>query len=164
MPDGVGYEDDFFLWSQDQAERLRAAEQRRVNAAVDAAVDWEHLAEEIEGLGRSERRELWSRIETILAHLLKLQFSPAADPRANWIATVRRERKMVHLLLADSPSLARFVPGFIEDASGSARELATSDVTAFGEKEAAARIELTPAVRERMLDASFIPHPPGPST
>lgn len=56
------YDLDFWLWSQEQAERLRELR--------PAGVDWEHLAEEIESLGKRDRRELFSRIEVLVMHLL----------------------------------------------------------------------------------------------
>lgn len=94
------YERDFFEWTQGQAAALRAA-----GAGGNARLDYENLAEEIESLGKRDRRELGSRIATIVEHLLKLEFSPAEQPRDGWMATVRRERKEVELILEDSPSL-----------------------------------------------------------
>ena len=53
-------------------------------------IDWENVAEEIETLGRSERRVVASRIQMIVEHLLKLTVSPAAGPRQGWARTVCR--------------------------------------------------------------------------
>ena len=63
------YEQDFFRWTEEQARGLRAAAAMRLNAPLD----WENLAEEIESLGRSDRRELASRVQTVIEHLMKLQ-------------------------------------------------------------------------------------------
>jgi Domain of unknown function DUF29 len=60
---------------------------------------------EIASLGRSQRRELRSRIANIIEHLLKLEHSPAVEPRLNWIETIGRERREIERLLEDSPSL-----------------------------------------------------------
>jgi hypothetical protein len=56
-------------------------------------------------LGRSQRRELKSRVANLIEHLLKLELSSAAQPPAGWIETVGRERREIELLLEDSPSL-----------------------------------------------------------
>jgi hypothetical protein len=95
------YEQDFMRWAETQAESLR----RAAEAGSNLPLDWYNLAEEIESLGRSQRRELRSRLATIVEHLLKLQFSPAMEPRVGWIETIGRERRDTEDLLADSPSL-----------------------------------------------------------
>ena len=102
MPDKSSlYEQDFMRWAEAQAEGLR----RAAEAGSNLPLDWYNLAEEIESLGRSQRRELRSRLATIVEHLLKLQFSSAIEPRAGWIETIGRERREIDLLLEDSPSL-----------------------------------------------------------
>jgi hypothetical protein len=74
MPNGSElYDHDFFLWTQEQAAALRCAK------ASNLPLDWENLAEEIESLGKSDRRELTSQITRILQHLLKLTVSPATE-------------------------------------------------------------------------------------
>lgn len=78
------YEDDFYAWALDQAERLRAQAALRPNEPLD----WENLAEEIEGLARSDWRSCASLLEQILAHLLKLAFSTGEAPRAHWLEEV----------------------------------------------------------------------------
>jgi uncharacterized protein DUF29 len=70
------YEQDFVRWAETQAETLRRAAEDGSNLPLD----WYNLAEEIESLGRSQRRELRSRLATIIEHLLKLQFSSAVEP------------------------------------------------------------------------------------
>jgi hypothetical protein len=69
-----------------------------------------NLAEEIESLGTSQRRELRSRIDVILEHLIKLEKSLAIAPSAGWLSTIGRERSSVEYLLADSPSLKSEAP------------------------------------------------------
>jgi hypothetical protein len=110
MPDvKTLYDEDFVTWLESQAAALRAAGRSGSNQEID----WENLAEEIEGLARSERRELRSRLAVIVEHLVKLEHSPAQDPRNDWVSTVRRERMDIELLLEDSPSLAREIPDMI---------------------------------------------------
>jgi hypothetical protein len=95
------YEQDFVRWAETQAETLRRAAEDGSNLPLD----WYNLAEEIESLGRSQRRELRSRLATIIEHLLKLQFSSAVEPRAGSVETIGRERGDIERLLEDSPSL-----------------------------------------------------------
>jgi hypothetical protein len=103
------YEEDFVRWTEVQVATLRKA----ACLGINLPLDWENLAEEIDSLGRSQRRELRSRIATIIEHLLKLQCSPAADPRPNWIETIARERASIEDLLDDSPSLKNEIAGII---------------------------------------------------
>jgi hypothetical protein len=105
------YEEDFVRWTEQQSSALREA----ARAGTNLPLDWENLAEEIESLGRSLRHELRSRIAVILEHLLKLEYSPASDPRRGWIETIVRERSEIELLLADNPSLRRDVGRIITE-------------------------------------------------
>lgn len=113
------YDEDFLLWSKEQAEALRAA----AKGGANLPLDWEHIAEEIEDLGKSNRRELRNRLLAILEHLLKLQYSPAVNPRAGWRATIIRERAMIEGLLDDSPSLRGELPELVATARAAAAEL-----------------------------------------
>ncbi len=107
------YDRDFIAWTEVQAGRLRAAAAARVNADVD----WENVAEEIEDLGKSTARELRNRLATIVEHLLTLRHSPAPDPRERWMTTVRRERRAVADLLEESPSLRSRLPDMLPRAA-----------------------------------------------
>jgi len=95
------YEEDFYAWALDQAARLRAQAALRPNEPLD----WENLAEEIEGLARSDWRACASLLEQILIHLLKLAFSTAEEPRGHW----RKEVASFRLDLEDllTPALRR---------------------------------------------------------
>ena len=82
------YDEDFYAWTQDQAKHLRAQTRLRKNEPID----WQLLAEEVEDLGKSELHTCQSLTQQIIAHLLKLQYSRASDPRAgreSEIATFR---------------------------------------------------------------------------
>jgi hypothetical protein len=96
-PDDL-YERDFYLWTQAQAEAIRAEAAR----SGSNAVDWAHVAEEIEDMGKSDFREICSRIETVLEHLFKLSWSQQQAPRASWRATIARERNAIELVLTAS--------------------------------------------------------------
>src|SRR5271156_2041100 len=78
MPDlKTLYEADTVAWSEHQAAALRAAARTGSNQLLD----WENLAEEIESLGKSVRIGLQSQIARIIQHEVKLEHSPALDPR-----------------------------------------------------------------------------------
>ena len=68
-----GYETDFHRWAETQAGLLRT---RSANA-----LDWDNLAEEIAALARNDQRDLASRIQTVLDHLIRQRASPAVAPR-----------------------------------------------------------------------------------
>jgi hypothetical protein len=79
------YEQDFYVWTERQAALLRA---RRFDE-----LDLDNLIEEVEDLGRSEKSKVLNNTAVILAHLLKLEHSPAGEPRNHWRASVREHRR-----------------------------------------------------------------------
>jgi hypothetical protein len=123
------YEEDFVLWAEEQSRALREA----AGVGANLALDWENLAEEIESLGRSQRHELRSRVAVILEHLLKLEYSPATDPRRGWMETVARQRSDIALLLDDSPSLRSEVARMIAGLSSRVAQLTTRVLRLHGE-------------------------------
>jgi hypothetical protein len=95
-PTMTSYDKDVILWSQQQARLLRAGR--------FAELDVEHLADEIEDVGKSEKRELASRMAVLLAHLLKWSRQP--EMRTNsWRSTIIVQRKRVALAIKATPSL-----------------------------------------------------------
>ncbi len=130
MADGLSlYERDFVRWSEEQAHALRSAAESRTNLPLD----WENLAEEIDGLGRSLRSELRNRIATILEHLFKLSLSRAADPRDGWVETIMRERIEIEALIEESPSLRSSLPDSLPPAERKARSLVELSLRRHGE-------------------------------
>lgn len=119
---GELYHQDFFRWTEEQAAALRRAK------GSNLSLDWENLAEEIEGLGRSERRELSSQIRRILLPLYKLDASPAGRPRGGWRASIEAARADIAELLEESPSLRREVDGLIAKQARIAAKLAATDL------------------------------------
>lgn len=100
---------------------------------MNAPIDWENVAEEIGSLGKSERLALRSRIGTIIEHLLKLEVSPATEPARRWRETVRRARRDIARILADSPSLRREVPEMVAKELETARDLVRDTLADYGE-------------------------------
>jgi hypothetical protein len=95
---GTLYAEDFYLWTQQQAALLRTGKWQEL--------DYENLAEEIESVGRSEKRELGHRLEVLLMHLLKWQYQPEGRREGHsWEDTIWEQRRQLVALLQDSPSL-----------------------------------------------------------
>jgi hypothetical protein len=92
----TSYDKDVILWSEEQARLLRAGR--------FAKLDIEHLADEIEDVGKSEKRELASRMAVLLAHLLKWRSQPENRSKS-WRATIVVQRKRIVLALNETPSL-----------------------------------------------------------
>ena len=112
-------EEDYYQWSIETAAALRAGRLREL--------DVESIAEEIEGLGISQKHQLRSRMEVLIAHLLKWEFQPQYRS-GTWKATISEQRRRIHRLLEDSPSLLRLVPGLAAKEYTAAREAAADEM------------------------------------
>jgi hypothetical protein len=100
------YDTDYVAWLEEQVAHLRAG---RLHA-----LDVENVAEELEGLMKSQRQQLENRLEVLILHLLKWDHQPAQ--RSNrWRATVEEQRTRIRRLLRDSPSLKREVEPMCQD-------------------------------------------------
>jgi uncharacterized protein DUF29 len=98
------YDKDFFAWTMETARLLRAG--------LLSEVDIEHVAEEIEDMGKSERREVASRMRIILLHLLKWKWQP--EKRSpSWQSTLATQRAELRDAFHDSPSLRRAVGAIV---------------------------------------------------
>lgn len=143
-PDPCLYEEDFYAWAITTASLLR---QRRFTE-----IDIAHLAEELEDMGKRERRALESHIRTVTLHLLKWQYQPEKRG-TSWRQSIRNGRIEVQKLLRDSPSLTAQVPRMLEDEYPAARADAI-DGTGFAEETFPARCPFTAG---QVLDAEFWP-------
>ncbi len=92
----INYEQDFYSWTQEQAALLRAGR------LTD--LDVENLIEEIETMGRSEKRELESRLTVLLLHLLKWKYQPERRGKS-WNLTIKGQRIEYINVLTDNPGL-----------------------------------------------------------
>lgn len=140
----VGYEDDLHAWSLEQASLLRA---RRADL-----IDWDHLAEEIEGMAGRDRRELKSRLRVLLYHLLKWQGQPGLRC-GSWRATIMSQRAELADLLEESPSLRRFLADYVQRVYGRARQDALDETGLFEP----AFPETCPYSAEQVLAEDFLP-------
>lgn len=121
------YDEDFFLWSRQQAEALRAEAAR----GGSNTLDWDLLAEEVENLGGSQLRECLSRTATIIEHLAKLAWSGRVEPRAGWRNTVRTQRRELRFAL--TPSIRAQVEEALERLHLDAFEVAAESLADHGD-------------------------------
>ena len=138
------YETDFVCWLGEQARLLRAGEL--------TGLDVENLAEEIEGVGRSERRELFSRIEVVLLHLLKWQMQPGMRC-SSWTGTIDEQRRRIEAVLDDSPSLRPQVAAAVIRGYPDAKRAAVFE-TRMDDHNFPAECQFSP---EQVLDEDFLP-------
>ncbi len=96
MTEILAYDADFHAWAIHNARLLRAGQLSQVDA--------EHIAEELEGMSASERRELLNRLQVLLLHFLKYQYQPERRGRS-WLLTISHQRTAIERLLEESPSL-----------------------------------------------------------
>lgn len=98
------YDQDFYAWTQQQAKFLK-------EKAFDK-LDISHLFEEVESMGKHEKRELSSRLTILLMHLLKWQFQPARQCKS-WRLTIKEQRIEVEDILQENPSLKNLVDEYL---------------------------------------------------
>jgi hypothetical protein len=116
--DAILYEDDFYLWVERQTDLLRKGRFRDLDLA--------HLIEEVEDLGTNLRNAVTSRTREIMLHLLKLQYSPAVEPRGGWQESVGKQRDDLELEI--TPSLRRRITAELESIFQKARRRAVDDL------------------------------------
>ena len=141
---GTVYDKDVVLWAQEQARLLRSGQ--------FSQLDIEHLADEIEDVGKSEQRELASRTTVLLAHLMKWQYQPARRTRS-WQRTINVQRDGLARRLEKTPSLKASVrdPEWLAEAWNDALASAIEEtgLDAFPDN--------CPWTADRILDAAFWP-------
>jgi hypothetical protein len=114
------YDTDVVAWANEQARLLRAGRFDQL--------DIEHIAEEIEDVGKSEQRELASRMAVLLAHLIKWQHQPERRGKS-WEVTIRTQRNSIARRLHRTPSLVQSLhdPDWWADAWDDALDAATRE-------------------------------------
>ncbi len=143
---GIAYEKDIVAWANEQASFIRAGRFE--------LLDLEHLAEEIEDVGKSEQRELENRMAVLLAHLLKWQYQPARRG-ASWEKTIKVQRTQVNRRIQKTPSFKNTLQDteWWEDTWGDAITQASKEtgieLTVFPES--------CPWTSEQILDQDFFP-------
>ena len=145
MPrNSADYKEDFYAWTVEQAKLLRSGD--------FPAIDADNIAEEIESVGRSDRRELKSRLVVLIMHLLKWRHQPAARSRS-WSAPIDEQRLQSQGVLNESPSLRPTAAAMIQEAYSIARARAIAETGLSDE----AFPEACPFTPEQVLAQTFLP-------
>jgi Domain of unknown function DUF29 len=140
----VDYEEDFYAWTAEQARLLRSGELTSIDVA--------NIAEEIESLGRSDKRAIESRLTVLPMHLLKWQIQSKMRSQS-WSGTILEQRRRIEKLLRESPSLRASVNEALAEAYSDAREAASNEP---GLPETDFPTEC-PFTAEQVLSRSFLP-------
>ncbi|PHJ66100.1 hypothetical protein VF14_16150 [Nostoc linckia z18] len=138
------YEQDFYLWIQTTAELLKQKNFTQL--------DLENLIEEIQTMGRSEKKALRSNLEVVLMHLLKYKYQ-SEKRSGSWRATIREHRKRLKEALEESPSLKPYFDEVLRQCYDHARLLAADET----ELAVAIFPEQSPFTPEQVLDPDFLP-------
>jgi len=104
------YESDFVAWCEDTAAKLRTRDLDNL--------DFDNLIEEIESLGRSDRRELKNRLMVLLVHILKRMYVNSPENFNGWELTIIEQRQQIRFLIEDSPSLKPYLAQIIGEVYG----------------------------------------------
>lgn len=138
------YDEDFYAWTQEQAENLRAGRLTHLDTL--------NIAEELESLGNRERRELKSRLVVLLTHLLKWQYQPSRRSRS-WEVTIGNQRLELADHLSENPSLHPQLDALVEKAYPLAVGAAYAQTTLAREIFPAT----CPFTQEQLFDPDFWP-------
>ncbi|MCX7089612.1 MAG: DUF29 domain-containing protein [Methylococcales bacterium] len=140
----INYDKDFYGWTQEQALMLRAGRLQEL--------DIENLIDEIESMGRSEKRELQSRLTVLLVHLLKWHYQASRRGRS-WDLTIIGQRLKLESVIKDSPGLKPQLPEILSDAYRIARVDAAKETGL----DIAVFLPACPWTYEQITDDSFYP-------
>ena len=127
------YDQDFYVWTEQQAELLR---ERRFEE-----LDLANLIEEVEGLGDTKKSAVLSNASVIIEHLLKLQHSPAQDPRRNWAESIIEHRARLELEL--TPRLLQILAAELPRVYALSRNMTERKLRLYGEDAAADALPTT---------------------
>jgi len=117
------YDQDFYGWANQQARLLRAGKL--------SEADLEHIADEIESIGKAEKRILTNLLAGLLVHLLEWEYQPGCR-NSSWNRIIRIKRRDLTMHMKDSPSLQSVIPKAMENAYGNAL-IEAADETGFPE-------------------------------
>lgn len=124
------YEEDYHAWALNQAEALRRLAEARPNVPIDFG----HLIEEVEDLARAERNAVRSQVRRIIEHCLKLEHSPAAEPRLGWKVSIAAVRNEITDRL--TPTIRQDLETALPQLFTQARRVAAKALLAAGERPA----------------------------
>lgn len=140
----ASYETDYYAWTADQAERLRQTR--------PGNIDWENVAEEVESLGRSDKRAIGSDLKVLLEHLIKWRFQPEKRT-SSWSDSIEEHRDRILRIIEDSPSLAATPQDILPKEYVRARRKSLRDTKLPAKKVP----ESSPFTVKQVLDPEFFP-------
>lgn len=144
MDERSTYDDDIFAWSQEQAAVLRGLNARR---DLPNQLDLEHVAEEIEDVGKSELAAARSFARLIFIHLIKIVSIPEAQPAAAW----RKEIRVFHVDFLERFSPAMAQKFAVEEIWHTALLQTEADFTTHGDQIASSLPATCPFILEDLL-------------
>jgi Domain of unknown function DUF29 len=148
LPPADLYERDYYTWTQEQARALR---EHRIEE-----LDWANVAEEIEDLGKREKRALRSQLIRLLGHLIKFAYAREVmwvNNNRGWELSIRGARREALMYLDENPGLRPHVPQIFQSAYGSAR----LEVMKTLHLSDSAIPEAPPWTLEEITDDAFLP-------
>lgn len=144
MSNNHEYNQDFYKWAMHSAELIR---ERKFSE-----IDIEHIAEELESMGRNNKRELINQLSILMAHLLKWKYQEIRRSKS-WMLTIKNQRFEIEDLLEESPSLKQEITNKFDHAYQKATLLAAAE-TGIEESEFPKK---SPFSLDECLDESFLP-------
>ena len=142
----ASYDQDFYAWTQEQAALLKAGKLTEIDVA--------NVAEELEDMGKSQKSQLVTRLGLLLAHMLKWHYQSERRRHSNsWKYTIKEQRRRIHRLLDENPSLKSRLDKAFQDAYGDAVLIAARE-TGFEEDNFPVSC---PWTLEQALDDDFWP-------
>jgi hypothetical protein len=140
----VAYEKDFYIWALHNADLLREGK--------IAEIDSKNIAEELESMGKRDKRQLINRLIVLMLHLLKWEFQKRKRSKS-WKSSIVEQRRRILQLLEDSPSLLQELENKLNYTYAEAVKQASMesglDISVFPEEN--------PYSKEQLLDDSFYP-------
>lgn len=150
------YRDDFYAWTRDQAQALRRLAETRPNVEVD----WEHLIEEVEDLGKAALRAVESQLHRVIEHCLKLAYSKADATRRGWLNSIDGARAKIDDRM--TPNLRPDAQARLDHLYQQVLRRVRRDLEAYGEAEAAATLPASCPFRfDELVDADWYPESRG---
>ncbi|MBZ8181269.1 DUF29 domain-containing protein [Oscillatoria salina] len=138
------YEIDYLKWIETTLEKLRNQDY--------SAIDWDNLIDEIEDMGKRERRSLKSNLIVVLTHFLKWQYQPELRS-SSWKGSIVEHRRRIRESLQDSPSLK----AYLETVFSQCYADAIAQATAETELPKETFPEVSPYTLMQVFDANFLP-------
>lgn len=131
------YDEDFYAWTQAQAEELRRLAATRPNLPLDL----ELIAEEIQDLGKSERDAVFSLTQRIIEHLLLIECSPARDQVTHWQDEIDQFRVQIRRKI--TKTIRNQLEAELDDVFADARRLVDRKMRRRGEQELAQKLPVS---------------------